>query len=164
MNCDKSYRYFLKASMARKVDDDTGEEVLDRFDNVKLYSIKLTSEEMEVEIPEQDIAGTTANIGKPYQGSRVYKRIVKALEKEGYLKPTLIDYAEEDIYKYFGSAHDIWKADRSELLAIIGGMSGVLELLWHKEVTPDEAFSDFKVWLADRQELDNIQVIVDDGE
>ena len=41
----------------------------------------------------------------------------------------VIDYAEQDIYEYFGADNDIWKADRHELLGIIGGMSGILELI-----------------------------------
>jgi hypothetical protein len=37
-------------------------------------------------------------------------------------------------------------------------MSGILELLWHKEVTPEIAFKDFKLWLKEREELDTPQV------
>ena len=37
-------------------------------------------------------------------------------------------------------------------------MSGILELLWHKEVTPEIAFKDFKSWLKEREELDTPQV------
>ena len=45
---------------------------------------------------------------------------------------TVIDYEESDIYQYFGCPTEIWEADRADLLAIIGGMSGIMELLWHK--------------------------------
>jgi hypothetical protein len=35
-------------------------------------------------------------------------------------------------------------------------MSGILELLWHKQVTPEIAFKDFKSWLKERQEHDDL--------
>ncbi len=47
------------------------------------------------------------------------------------------------------------------MLGVIGGMSGILELIWHKQVTPEIAFRDFKSWLKERQELDMIEVIPD---
>lgn len=72
----------------------------------------------------------------------------------------VIDYSEQDIYDYFGASQDIWKADRHELLGIIGGMSGILELLWHKEVTPEVSFRDFKNWL---KETNPIEVEEQDG-
>jgi len=69
-----------------------------------------------------------------------------------------IDYSEQDIYDYFGTDQEIYKATRHDLLGVIGGMSGILELLWHKEVTPEIAFKDFKLWLKEREELDTPQV------
>jgi len=72
-----------------------------------------------------------------------------------------IDYIEQDIYDYFGADQEIYKASRHDLLGVIGGMSGILELLWHKEVTPEIAFKDFKSWLKERQELDMIEIITD---
>jgi hypothetical protein len=74
----------------------------------------------------------------------------------------MIDYTEQEIYEYFGADSDIWQADRHTLLGVIGGMSGMLELLWHEEVTPERAFHDFKEWLQEEQELDNIEVEVID--
>ena len=74
----------------------------------------------------------------------------------------IIDYDEQEIYEYFGADSDVWKADRHTLLGVIGGMSGMLELMWHNEVTPDRAFNDFKEWLKEKQELSNIQVEVED--
>jgi hypothetical protein len=68
------------------------------------------------------------------------------------------DYIEQDIYDYFGADQEIYKATRHDLLGVIGGMSGILELLWHKEVTPEIAFKDFKSWLKEREELDTPQV------
>ena len=73
----------------------------------------------------------------------------------------LIDYEEQDIYNYFGADHDIWKADRHELLGVIGGMSGILELLWHGHVSSERSFHDFKEWLEEVRELDMIEVIED---
>ena len=67
-----------------------------------------------------------------------------------------IDYIEQDIYDYFGADQEIYKATRHELLGVIGGMSGILELLWHKQVTPEIAFKDFKSWLKERQEHDDL--------
>ena len=67
-----------------------------------------------------------------------------------------IDYIEQDIYDYFGADQEIYKATRHDLLGVIGGMSGILELLWHKEVTPEIAFKDFKSWLKERQEHDDL--------
>tara|TARA_R110000851_G_scaffold72462_1_gene160624 strand:+ start:784 stop:1068 length:285 start_codon:yes stop_codon:yes gene_type:complete len=67
-----------------------------------------------------------------------------------------IDYVEQDIYDYFGADQEIHKASRHDLLGVIGGMSGILELLWHKEVTPEIAFKDFKSWLKERQEHDDL--------
>lgn len=76
-----------------------------------------------------------------------------------------IDYTENDIYAYFGCPVNIWEADRHDLLAVIGGMSGILELLWHKEVDPEVAFKDFKDWLIDNQELKSIEVeVVEESE
>ena len=72
-----------------------------------------------------------------------------------------IDYIEQDIYDYFGADQEIYKATRHELLGVIGGMSGILELLWHKQVTPEIAFKDFKSWLKERQELDMTEEIPD---
>ena len=69
-----------------------------------------------------------------------------------------IDYSEQDIYDYFGADQERYKATRHDLLGVIGGMSGILELLWHKEVTPEIAFKDFKLWLKEREELDTPQV------
>lgn len=66
----------------------------------------------------------------------------------------IIDYTEQDIYDYFGASQDLWKANRVDLLGIIGGMSGILELIWHKEITPEASFRDFKNWLKETQELD----------
>ena len=67
-----------------------------------------------------------------------------------------IDYVEQDIYDYFGADQEIYKATRHDLLGVIGGMSGILELLWHKQVTPEIAFKDFKSWLKERQEHDDL--------
>ena len=67
-----------------------------------------------------------------------------------------IDYIEQDIYDYFGADQEIYKATRHDLLGVIGGMSGILELLWHKQVTPEIAFKDFKSWLKERQEHDDL--------
>jgi len=72
-----------------------------------------------------------------------------------------IDYIEQDIYDYFGADQEIYKATRLDLLGVIGGMSGILELLWHKQVTPEIAFKDFKSWLKEREELDMIDEIPD---
>ena len=66
----------------------------------------------------------------------------------------VIDYEESDIYDYFGCSTSIWNADRADLLAVIGGMSGILELLWHKEITPEQSFDDFKQWLKDHQPIE----------
>lgn len=76
------------------------------------------------------------------------------------LKRKIIDYTENDIYDYFGCSTDIWQADRHDLLAVIGGMSGILELLWHKEITPEVSFNDFKEWLEDNQPID-VEIIDD---
>ncbi len=70
-----------------------------------------------------------------------------------------IDYVEQDIYDYFGADQNIWKAERHELLGIIGGMSGILELIWHNQVTPERSFKDFKDWLKETKELDMIEVV-----
>ena len=70
----------------------------------------------------------------------------------------VIDYTESDIYDYFGATNDIHKAGRYELLGVIGGMSGILELIWHKQITPEASFRDFKLWLKESQELDNIEI------
>ena len=67
---------------------------------------------------------------------------------------TVIDYQESDIYQYFGCPTEIWEADRADLLAIIGGMSGIMELLWHKEITPEQSFDYFKQWLRDQQPIE----------
>ena len=67
-----------------------------------------------------------------------------------------IDYIEQDIYDYFGADREIHKTSRHDLLGVIGGMSGILELLWHKQVTPEIAFKDFKSWLKERQEHDDL--------
>ena len=74
----------------------------------------------------------------------------------------LIDYEEQDIYNYFGADHDIWKADRHELLGIIGGMSGILELIWHNEVSAERSFHDFKEWIKERDEINAIEVEITD--
>jgi len=66
----------------------------------------------------------------------------------------VVDYSEQDIYDYFGASRDLWEADRIDLLGIIGGMSGILELLWHKEVTPEASFRDFKNWLKETQPVE----------
>ena len=71
----------------------------------------------------------------------------------------VIDYTEQDIYDYFGASQDLWKANRVDLLGIIGGMSGILELIWHKEITPEASFRDFKNWLKEVRELDNIEIV-----
>jgi len=73
-----------------------------------------------------------------------------------------IDYAEQDIYDYFGADQNIWKADRLELIGIIGGMSGILELIWHDQVSAERSFKDFKDWLKETQALSQIQVEVED--
>lgn len=65
-----------------------------------------------------------------------------------------VDYSEQDIYDYFGATEDLWHSSRVELLGIIGGMSGILELLWHKEVTPEASFRDFKNWLKETQPVE----------
>ena len=70
-----------------------------------------------------------------------------------------IDYVEQDIYDYFGADQNIWNAERHELLGIIGGMSGILELIWHNQVSPERSFKDFKEWLKETKELDMIQVV-----
>jgi hypothetical protein len=70
-----------------------------------------------------------------------------------------IDYVEQDIYDYFGADQNIWNAERHELLGIIGGMSGILELIWHNQVSPERSFKDFKDWLKETKELDMIQVV-----
>jgi hypothetical protein len=70
-----------------------------------------------------------------------------------------IDYVEQDIYDYFGADQNIWNADRHELLGIIGGMSGILELIWHGHVSSERSFKDFKDWLKETKELDMIQVV-----
>ena len=70
-----------------------------------------------------------------------------------------IDYVEQDIYDYFGADQNIWNADRHELLGIIGGMSGILELIWHGHVTSERSFKDFKDWLKETKELDIIEVV-----
>jgi len=67
---------------------------------------------------------------------------------------TVIDYTESDIYEYFGCPTEIWEADRADLLAVIGGMSGILELLWHEEITSKQSFDDFKQWLTDHQPIE----------
>jgi hypothetical protein len=41
-----------------------------------------------------------------------------------------------------------------EYLSFIGGMSGIMELLWHKEITPEQSFDDFKQWLRDQQPIE----------
>lgn len=75
------------------------------------------------------------------------------------------DYDEQDIYEYFGGDQHILKADKYSLLAIIGGMSGMLELLWHKEITTTQSFEDFKKFVEDKKELESIQVeVVEDEE
>ena len=74
------------------------------------------------------------------------------------------DYDEQDIYEYFGGDKEILKADKYSLLAIIGGMSWMLELLWHKEIPLDRAFEDFKKFVIDKRELENIQVEVVEDE
>lgn len=74
----------------------------------------------------------------------------------------VIDYSEQDIYDYFGASHDIWKANRVELLGIIGGMSGILELIWHKEITPEASFRDFKNWLKETQPIE-VEEVEDEG-
>ena len=66
-----------------------------------------------------------------------------------------IDYVEQDIYDYFGADQEIYKATRHDLLGVIGGMSGVLELLWHKQVTPEIALGNFKSWLKERGEYND---------
>jgi len=71
-----------------------------------------------------------------------------------------IDYTENDIYAYFGCPVNIWEADRHDLLAVIGGMSGILELLWHKEITPEVSFNDFKQWLEDHKPIE-VEVVND---
>ena len=38
-------------------------------------------------------------------------------------------------------------------------MSGILELIWHNQVTPERSFKDFKDWLKETKELDMIQVV-----
>ena len=73
-----------------------------------------------------------------------------------------IDYVEQDIYDYFGADQNIWQADRHELLGVIGGLSGILELIWHGHVTPEIAFKDFKSWLKERDEINAIQVEITD--
>jgi len=75
-----------------------------------------------------------------------------------------IDYIEQDIYEYFGANEPIALSDKYTLLAIIGGMSGILELLWHKQVTPEQVFSDFKEFLKYKQELANIHIEVKDDD
>ena len=65
-----------------------------------------------------------------------------------------IDYTEQDIYEYFGADQEIHKATRHDLLGVIGGMSGILELLWHKEITPEIALNDFKAWLKEKESAD----------
>jgi hypothetical protein len=70
-----------------------------------------------------------------------------------------IDYVEQDIYDYFGADQNIWNAERHELLGIIGGMSGILELIWHNQVSPERSFKDFKDWLKETKELDMIEVV-----
>lgn len=74
----------------------------------------------------------------------------------------VIDYSEQDIYDYFGADKDLWEADRVDLLGIIGGMSGILELLWHKEVTPEASFRDFKNWLKETQPVE-VEEVEDEG-
>ena len=76
-----------------------------------------------------------------------------------------IDYVEQDIYDYFGADQNIWNADRHELLGIIGGMSGILELIWHNHVSSERSLKDFKDWLKETKELQNIKVtIVEDDD
>lgn len=77
----------------------------------------------------------------------------------------ILDYDESDIYEYFGGDKDILKADKYSLLAIIGGMSGMLELMWHKEVSVDRAFEDFKNFIKEKRELEaiEVEVIEDEG-
>ena len=67
-----------------------------------------------------------------------------------------IDYIEQDIYDYFGADQEIYKATRHDLLRVIGGMSGILELLWHKQVTPEIALKDFMAFLKEREEHDDL--------
>ena len=74
------------------------------------------------------------------------------------------DYDEQDIEEYFGGDQQILKADKYSLLAIIGGMSGMLELLWHKEITTTQSFEDFKKFVEDKKELESIQVEVVEDE
>lgn len=74
----------------------------------------------------------------------------------------VVDYSEQDIYAYFGADKDLWEADRVDLLGIIGGMSGILELLWHKEVTPEASFRDFKNWLKETQPVE-VEEVEDEG-
>ena len=74
----------------------------------------------------------------------------------------IVDYSEQDIYDYFGASRDLWEADRIDLLGIIGGMSGILELLWHKEVTPEASFRDFKNWLKETQPVE-VEEVEDEG-
>lgn len=73
----------------------------------------------------------------------------------------LIDYEEQDIYAYFGADQNIWDAGRHELLGVIGGMSGILELIWHGHVSSERSFLDFKEWLKEARELDMIEIIED---
>ena len=85
-----------------------------------------------------------------------------SIKNEKELVSKSIDYVEQDIYDYFGADQNIWKADRHELLGVIGGMSGILELIWHGHVTPEIAFKDFKAWLKERDEINAIQVEITD--
>jgi hypothetical protein len=74
----------------------------------------------------------------------------------------IVDYSEQDIYNYFGAGNDLWEADRIDLLGIIGGMSGILELIWHKEITPEASFRDFKNWLKETQPIE-VEEVEDEG-
>ena len=74
----------------------------------------------------------------------------------------IVDYSEQDIYNYFGADKDLWEADRVDLLGIIGGMSGILELIWHKEITPEASFRDFKNWLKETQPIE-VEEVEDEG-
>ena len=77
----------------------------------------------------------------------------------------ILDYDEHDIYEYFGGNKNILQADKYSLLAIIGGMSGMLELIWHKQVSAEQSFQDFKKFIEDKKELENIEVeVVEDEE
>ena len=38
-------------------------------------------------------------------------------------------------------------------------MSGILELIWHNQVSAERSFKDFKDWLKETKELDMIEVV-----